>query len=333
MLRTVLAVALAAMVVTAGGVSADGLSGDDTIAAGYGTDGHDSGSTMPVADGFGLDQPGAGAEDANPLVVGSGGGGPEPAENTGGSTADPLAVDLDDDGLPDGKEVLTYDTDPTGADTDGDGLPDAVELSDHPAMQDADPNRFDVFVEIDYMEGERPSDEAIDLLVEEFANAPVENPDGSTGITLHVVVDDAIPRESGTSFDERDRMMAEHMDYDGKGYRYGIVVVDARHGDKNVFGFSDIGGNNGAMVMERLDPALHQANHMMHELGHSLGLAPSSYRGIDSRETGYDEYSSVMNYNSGRDVLGYSEDEPFDDWAYIAEHVYTPPTDEIEGSG
>ena len=36
----------------------------------------------------------------------------------------------------------------------------------------------------------------------------------------------------------------------------------------------------------------------MHELGHQLGLWPSVFDGIDSSEYSWNEYPSVMNYNS-----------------------------------
>lgn len=35
----------------------------------------------------------------------------------------------------------------------------------------------------------------------------------------------------------------------------------------------------------------------LHELGHTLGLRPSLFRGIDSREVSYSDYPSAMNYN------------------------------------
>src|SRR5437763_5016724 len=87
-------------------------------------------------------------------------------------------------------------------DRDGDGLPDAWERDgvtidggagprfiDLPAMG-ADPSRPDMFLQIDAMadpdHDQRPSAEAIRLVVEAFANAPYESPTGSTGIVLHV---------------------------------------------------------------------------------------------------------------------------------------------------
>ncbi|MFC7492351.1 MULTISPECIES: hypothetical protein [unclassified Knoellia] len=84
-----------------------------------------------------------------------------------------------------------------GTDSDGDSLPDAWETQgydadgngtidvDLPAMG-ANPQRKDVFVEMDYMQGRLPRTTAFDRIVQSFASAPVSNPDGTTGITIHL---------------------------------------------------------------------------------------------------------------------------------------------------
>lgn len=103
-------------------------------------------------------------------------------------TAGATIVDADGDGLPD-----SWETD--GLDVDDDGTVDV----DLPAMG-ADPQRKDIFVEIDWMFDEptcvwficwggddfSPSPLAMQAVVAAFADAPVGNPDGSTGITLHL---------------------------------------------------------------------------------------------------------------------------------------------------
>ena len=86
-----------------------------------------------------------------------------------------------------------------------------VDDLDLPGMG-AKPDRKDVFVEIDYMVGSdhthKPMDAAIARIVKAFADAPVSNPDGTTGIALHVLVDEALPHQtelgtlkSATSYD------------------------------------------------------------------------------------------------------------------------------------
>ena len=93
--------------------------------------------------------------------------------------------------------LMTYDS-------DGDGLPDCWEMHGYSMEVEgvnqfipldamgADPLRKDIFVEVDYMEGDathpshRPSDETMHAVRWAFAEAPVENLDGSTGITIHI---------------------------------------------------------------------------------------------------------------------------------------------------
>ncbi len=87
---------------------------------------------------------------------------------------------------------------PLSRDSDGDGLPDLWELRgytengtfvDLPAME-ADPWHKDLFVWMDYMvkpggPSLAPNQTVIDNIKAVFANAPVTNPDGTTGVTIH----------------------------------------------------------------------------------------------------------------------------------------------------
>jgi hypothetical protein len=111
-----------------------------------------------------------------------------------------LEADSDGDGLWDDWEEF-------GIDADGNG---SIDL-DLPALG-ADPLRKDIFLEIDYMvcgplagadscltqpfHSHRPKDAAIARVVQAFADAPVPNPDGSTGISLHVDLSNALPHQS-----------------------------------------------------------------------------------------------------------------------------------------
>lgn len=83
-------------------------------------------------------------------------------------------VDTDDDGLLDEWET-------TGIDTNGDGT---VELD--LAAMGANPNHKDIFIELDSMPNHAIAQAAINTVVASFAAAPVGNPDGTTGITMHV---------------------------------------------------------------------------------------------------------------------------------------------------
>ena len=89
-------------------------------------------------------------------------------------------------------QVLAYSS--GDQDSDRDGLKDGWELNGYKGLHldwwGADPLRKDVFVQADYMgvpgENFLPPKAQLDDLVNVFKNAPVTNPDGSTGITLHI---------------------------------------------------------------------------------------------------------------------------------------------------
>ncbi len=90
------------------------------------------------------------------------------------------SFDTDDDGLLDVWELF-------GVDTNNDGLIDI-----HLPTLGANRLRKDVFVEVDHLvalgHSHSPSQNAIAQIVTSFANSPVSNPDGTTGIQLHVDV-------------------------------------------------------------------------------------------------------------------------------------------------
>ena len=109
-----------------------------------------------------------------------------------------VQADSDGDGLWDDWEQF-------GIDTDGNGTIDL----DLPALG-ADPAHQDVFLEVDYMDcsvaggdcpaadthSHEPKTAAVSAVVNAFAAAPINNPDGTTGITLHVDVSTAIAHQN-----------------------------------------------------------------------------------------------------------------------------------------
>jgi hypothetical protein len=122
-----------------------------------------------------------------------------------------VQADADGDGLWD-------DWEQSGIDTDGDGTRDF----DLPALG-ANPQRKDIFLEIDYMDcataggscpagdthSHQPKMAAVNAVISAFNSIPLANPDGTTGITLHVEIGNAIAHQNflalgcglGTSFD------------------------------------------------------------------------------------------------------------------------------------
>ena len=134
-------------------------------------------------------------------------------------------------------------------DTDGDGVADVFELFgcadstgtlDFPGMG-AHPFRKDVFVEADVMVGVAVAPAALQDVIDAFAAAPGLNPDGTTGINLHIDASGSVPFATQTLFADslsiNDRFVAPRIavspgglvavawqdDRDGNGY-YDVYV-------------------------------------------------------------------------------------------------------------
>ena len=175
-------------------------------------------------------------------------------------------VDPDGNGNPDNDgDGLCDEWELNGIDADDDGT---VDLALHRAPYNADPNRKDVFVEIDYMDCTvGASTDACDpanahpkypgnfvththrlnkpmyqrslrLVREAFADAPVSNPDGTTGISLHLMVDEAIPEHSpmffgDESFPDPNATAANNMQPSSTNFselKYGTAACDGYFG-------------------------------------------------------------------------------------------------------
>ncbi|MHC4989895.1 MAG: thrombospondin type 3 repeat-containing protein [Planctomycetota bacterium] len=146
--------------------------------------------TLAPGMALGQDSDSDGLDDATELALAGGTGCPDPAN-----------PDSDGDGLTDGTEVNVQLTDPCNEDTDDDGLRDDWEINGVPYVDIGgtpqlystgvgSARRKDLYVEIDAMVGEVPSGAAMASVILAFATSPVPNPDGSSGITLNLVLDD-----------------------------------------------------------------------------------------------------------------------------------------------
>ena len=107
-------------------------------------------------------------------------------------------------------------------DKDGDSIPDIWETKkldinkdnipdiDLPSLG-ADPDHKDIFVEVDYMKDRKPTPKALNLVVSQFDHAPLCNPDGITGISLHILVDEEIDHERYVNIDDLKRIKTDHL--------------------------------------------------------------------------------------------------------------------------
>lgn len=217
--------------------------------------------------------------------------------------------DRDGDGLADIWECPEPEC---GIDGDGDGIAD-LRLAD----MGANPDRKDLFVEVDSMVGFAPLPGFTAPLVAAFGGAPVDNPDGSKGISLHVLLDETdIPAQSWsgpdpmvevdpfTFFDPvkalRYGSPAQRADPNWDAIRearrlavrYCIFAQEVLNGDAG--GYGEVDGDD---FMVTAGPAASasidiQRSVFMHELGHNLGLRHGGGDDINAKPN----YYSIMNY-------------------------------------
>jgi hypothetical protein len=246
--------------------------------------------------------------------------------SVGGSNSVPFEIvdnDSDNDCLTDTEEE-TLGTDPDDPDTDGDGLLDGWEAAaldpdnncndlglDLPGLG-ADPLHKDIFLEIDWMDANdhshRPKDAALQIIIDAFANAPVDNPNGERGISLHIDVSNAVSHQGSTTFDiplagfvetQFDEIKTANFSPNRKpAYHYALfshatarLLVSA-----GATGIAELYGNDLMVSLggraNQEGTVEEQAGTLMHELGHNLNLR---HGGGDS-EACKPNYMSVMNY-------------------------------------
>jgi hypothetical protein len=227
----------------------------------------------------------------------------------------PNVTDTDGDGL-----IDCWETD--GIDSDGNGSVDLV-------LPNANPNQKNLYVELDYMSGHAPIPEAVQIVVDAFAAAPVANPNGQSGIILSVDVSDSLPETSQIAFPATPgspflsctgEATGGNADFDsiklqefGTGaqktnaaakdakrlaYRYGVFAHFLQASASS--GCAEINGNDFVVTLSEhyATPATasaidRQASTFMHELGHTLGLG---HGGESLSSNCKPNYLSVMNY-------------------------------------
>lgn len=199
-----------------------------------------------------------------------------------------INIDTDEDGLLDQWEL-------TGYDHDNDGIIDV----DLPAMG-ASPVHKDIFIEVDWMQdslrNQRPSTAAINDVIQAFADADVDNPDGTTGINLHVDLSNAVPFDEDLNpvwndFDtiKRDnfnqaRQKTHHYCIVGWRYNGGFSSGISRGIPASDFVVTLTDYNSDRVMF---------SGTFMHELGHNLNLR---HGGVD-HEHYKPNFLSIMNYN------------------------------------
>ena len=238
--------------------------------------------------------------------------------------ADPLA-DRDLDRLPDchesgdayyGSKHATG-TSPDDPDTDGDGLLDGDEVLgtaaglDLPALG-VHPLRRDLLLEYDWFDldaecgaiSHRPAAEALARVTTMFADAPVRNVDGTTGIrVIHDYGQGGAytggNRVSGYdanlpgTFDETHAAIKrENFDARRLGYFHYVVMAHRYNGTSSSSGYAETIGDDMLVTLQCAKSVATVANTIAHELGHNLGLRHGGFEGCNRKPN----YNSIMNY-------------------------------------
>lgn len=230
-------------------------------------------------------------------------------------------IDTDSDGLPDAWEVC-------GVDTDGDGEID-VDLAAMGAKKD----HKDIFIEVDWMSTpctslvcfkshtHKPKDGVLEDVVEAFARSPLQNKDGSPGITLHVFLDEEIDHIVRLDYEQFLTIRETHFSRNRRLiFHYALFAheLDSSVPDDGAPCHSGVAfgsdfivtlGGWGAIVdgfwcnkrSDMVGTSLQQAGTFMHELGHAIGLqhgGPISKNDAENQiYINYKpNYLSVMNY-------------------------------------
>lgn len=234
-----------------------------------------------------------------------------------------INADSDLDGIPDIWEIPVAEG--GGVFVDGDNVVD-LDLN----AMGARPDHKDLFVEIDSSAGAMISPAAVDMVTRSFADAPLTNPDGTRGVRLHIIRDEAVTdglmpatgfasaQGTGAGFPvEANSVFLAHFGspqmraqpnwdlvrpvWEGIA-RYCLAFNDIVRSDNTskraYVGLAESAGNQfvyslqGALSFSGTSATEKVAASFMHELGHTLGLD----HGGNDRLNFKPNYFSLMNY-------------------------------------
>lgn len=214
------------------------------------------------------------------------------------------------------------------ADSDNDGLLDTWETSGYPipggggtidlAAMGCDPHRKDILVETDWIAAAVPNNTIWATIEAVFATAPVLNPNGSQGISIH------IDRGQGAPFTQGGTVLANHttMDFgvsatpgyvDFYTYKNNAANFDPARLEifhYGIFGWARPGNSSGRgeiwgndfMVTFAMSGLwgidIAEVGTFIHELGHNIGLRHGGIdnAAIDANLTLKPNQESTMNY-------------------------------------
>ena len=209
-------------------------------------------------------------------------------------------------------------TDPNVADTDGDAIDDGDEVLgttqglDLPAMG-ANPLVKNILLEYDWFDdalecaahSHRPTQAVIDRVDLSFLNAPVNNPDGSTGIVLIQDFGQGGAFQGGNLINDADGVLtggvngseflnhkAANFDSNRNGYFHYVILPHRYNTNSGSSGQAEVNGDDMIVSLYCFNSTRNVANTIVHELGHNL----SFFHGGNTSCNYKPNYNSVMNY-------------------------------------
>jgi len=244
-------------------------------------------------------------------------------------------TDTDGDRLPDWAETNTgvfvnegnTGTNPNVADTDGDGIKDGDEtlgtLSglNLPQMG-AKPTHKDLAMEFDWFDdnadagtcashSHRPTPAIVSSVSNAYANSPMTNPDGTTGVHLIADYGQGAPFTGGNLVPDTDGLINVTFDASGlgfggaeflniktanfasnrNGYFHYVLMPHSYNGSASS-GVAELPGDDTIVSLQCYGSTANVANTIVHEMGHNLNLHHGG-----TVDTNYKpNYNSVMNY-------------------------------------
>jgi len=213
-------------------------------------------------------------------------------------------------------------TNPNVADTDGDGIRDGDEVLgtvsglNLPAMG-VNPLKKNILLEYDWFDDSldcaahthRPTLAQINRFTSAFTNAPVSNPDGTTGITVindygqggvfnkgNLINDSNGVLVGGVDGSEFKNYKAIHFDANRNGYFHYVILPHNYNTSSGSSGQAEILGDDMIVSLQCFifnDYGVRNvANTIMHELGHNLNLRHGGNTNCNHKPN----YNSVMSY-------------------------------------
>ncbi len=239
-----------------------------------------------------------------------------------GEGCDP--IDSDFDGLGDCVETGTgvylgpgdTGTDPDDPDTDRDGLRDGDEVLGTPGGLDlpafgVSPVRRDILVEVDWFAGEfqgsmrdfRPTPGMVERVRAAFADAPLVNPDGTTGVNIVIDYGQGGAFAGGQQLpgspdfiqfdDDFNAYKALRFASNRKGYFHYAIFANRYNTATNVSsGVAEINGDDFMVTLAGSFSDYNAATTFVHEIGHNLNLRHGGFENRNYKPN----YNSVMNY-------------------------------------